>query len=183
MAAKSINILCADVQSTNPGSKTKSHIFSRLTGAETLNAGCLQLGKKRKKSLIESQMHSTKGVLWTLLCTSQNEPHWILLCRSVQREAQGENPIKFRGAHFSNWQPVLRQQRDRKKKREREREKAENIPHSQTCHPCQVHVKVAWEGKEAMAFSVEPGQHKEHLMMCPDTGWQRWTDSVSSVEN
>jgi len=78
---------------------------------------------------------------------------------------------------------VLRQQRDRKKKGEREREKAQNIPHSQTCHPCQVHVKVAWEGKEAMAFSVEPGQHKEHLMMCPDTGWQGWTDSVSSVEN
>lgn len=82
-------------------------------------------GEKKggKKNLIESQMHSTKGVLWTLLCTSQNEPHWILLCRSVQREAQGKNPIKFRGAHFSNWQPVLRQQRDRKKKRERESRK------------------------------------------------------------
>ncbi len=71
-----------------------------------------------KKNLMESHMHSTKGMLWTLLCTSWNELRWILLCRSVQREAQGENPIKFGGAHFSNWQPVLRQQRDRKKKRE-----------------------------------------------------------------
>lgn len=167
----------------SPETKTKSHTFSRQPMRHR-NFECSVFATREKKIykiLIESQMHSTKGVLWTLLCTSRNESRWILLCRSVQREAQGENPIKFGGAHFSNWQPVLRQQRDRKKKRERE--KAENIPHSQTCHPCQVHVKVAWEGKEAMAFSVEPGQHKEHLMMCPDTVWQGWTDSVSSAEN
>lgn len=122
--------------------------------------------KKRNKSPHKSQMRSTKGASWTLLRASRNEPCRILLRRSVRREALEETLLNL-GARKSQTDRPCWDSRGTEK--QNEREKAESLPHSQTCHPCQVHVKVAWEGKEGMAFSVEPGQHKERLMMCPDT--------------
>lgn len=142
------------------------------------NAGCVW--QKRNKSPHKSQMRSTKGAPWTLLRASRNEPCRILMRRSVRREALEETLLNL-GARTSQTDRPCWDSRGTEK--QNEREKAESLPHSQTCHPCQVHVKVAWEGKEGMAFSVKPGQHKERLMMCPDTCWQGWTDNVSSVEN
>ncbi len=131
-----------------------------------------------------------KKILLKVICTARKECCELcsallemscaeFSCAGLSKGRHREKTLLNLGAHTSQTDSPCWDSRGTEKRKE----KVENIPHSQTCHPCQVHVKVAWEGKEAMALSVEPGQHKEHLMMCPDTVWQGWTDSVFSAEN